>query len=93
MPPIVQVTKAVELKVLQQRETKEREHHQCRTTQLDESQVFGEHFTLKAVNVLQATQDSQKEVNAKLVEHPYEQDVEECTMISKNTKDAVEEVK
>ena len=36
MPLIVKVTKAVELKALQQRATKSREHHHHRTTHLDE---------------------------------------------------------
>ena len=91
MPPIVQVTKIAELKALQQHVTKMREC-QCRTTQLKEFQDIGEQLSLKAVNALQAVQESRREVTATIVEHLLEQDVEDCMGISDKIKAQVEEV-
>ena len=89
----MQITKEMNLKALQQRETKEREHHQHRTTQLDEFQDISEQFVLKALNGLQAVQESRKEVTAKIFKHPCEQDVADCMEINDKTKVQVEEFK
>ena len=54
MNPILQVTKTLELKALQQRVNKARERQECRTMQLDEFQYINMQLVLKAVDALQA---------------------------------------
>ena len=93
MSLVVQVSKVVDLKAPQQRANKERERHQCDTTQLDEYQHIGEKLTLKVVNAFQATQEIQKKVTEKIMENPTEKDEEECTEISTKVKEVVDEVK
>ena len=57
MPLVVQVTKEVELKELQQNVLKAQTcQHQC-TTQLEEFQDIGEKLSLKAVTALQTVQE------------------------------------
>ena len=91
--PVVQVSKVVDLKAPQQRANKERERHQCDTTQLDEYQDIGEKLTLKVFNAFQATQESHEKVTKKLMENPTEKDEEECLEIRMEIKEAVDEVK
>ena len=70
MPPVVQVTKVVELKALQQRVAKSRDHHQRHTSQLDEFQYVGAQLLVKAVSVMQEVQEGRKDVTTKIDEHP-----------------------
>ena len=91
--PVVQVSKVVDLKALQQRANKERERHQFDTTHLDEYQDTCEKLTLKVFNAFQATQESHEKVTEKLMENPTEKDEEESTEISTELKEVVDEVK
>ena len=72
---------------------KEWERKQRCTNQLVEFQENGTHLSLKAVTALQAVHESQREVNAKIVEYILEKDVTDCKEISEKMKEQVEEFK
>ena len=61
--------------------------------QLEEFQHIDEKLVLKEVNALQAVQEIHKEVITNTMDHPYQQDVADCTDISDRVKVQVEEVK
>ena len=54
IPMVIQVTKATKLKALRNRASKERERHQCRTTQLYTFKELGESLALKDMDGLTA---------------------------------------
>ena len=77
MPPIVQVTKAVQLKELQQQVNKTRDRHQRRTIELDHFQEDAEQLEIKHMDGLGNTRDARTKVTQVSEEHPIEQEVEE----------------
>ena len=91
MPLVVQVTKAMKLKEQQQGVTKEREIQQRHTKQLEKFQDIGVHLLLKLVTTLQSVQDGRRELNAKIDEHPLEQEVTYCMEIGDKVKENVKE--
>ena len=62
------------------------------TTQLDEFQFIGVHLSMKEVSVLQEAQDGQRDVTAKIIEHPLEQEVTKSHKISENVKEPVKDI-
>ena len=92
MPLVVQIMKATELKELQQCVTKEREHQQRRTMQLEEFQYIGAQLSMKAVSALQVVQDGCRDVTAKITKHPLERKVTECREVNEKVKEQVKEV-
>ena len=92
MPLVVQITKAPDLKDLQQCVTKKRECQKRHTTQLDEQQDIGAQISMKAVSVMQVVLDGRRDVIDKIVEHPLEREVIECRETNEKIKEQVKEV-
>ena len=77
MPPIVQVTKEIQLKELQQQVNKARDRHQRRMIELDHFQEDTKQLAIKHMDGLWNTRDARTKVTQVSEEHPTEQEVEE----------------
>ena len=80
------MTKVTKLKALQQRVTKARERNQQRIVQLDQFQEDAENLVLKSMEGIANTKEAWSKVVQVLEEHPIDQEVKECTMLSAKVK-------
>ena len=80
---MVQITRAEELKDLQQRATCAQEHQQKHHAQLDEFQEIDGQLVVKVVAMLQEVKEHRQIVNSKAnEEHPVKQDLTNCQSTS-----------
>ena len=87
MALIVQVTKEEELKVLQQRITKERENHQQRTVYLDQFQEETEKLARETMEILVTTQEARDKLLQVSKYHIVKHEVKEYSILSIKVKE------
>ena len=88
IPMMIQITKAIEIKVLHNRASKAGEMHKRHTTQLDKFQELDEELDLKSMDALGHIQESHTQDVENIVDHSADQDVEECATITTQVKEA-----
>ena len=89
---IMWITKAPELKDLHQRVTSARERKQWCNAQSDDFQEIGAQLSVKAISALQAAQEGNKNVAAKMFEHPVNHDLKMIQEITEQVKEQVKAI-
>ena len=74
---MMQITKAPDLKDLQQRVSSARERQQQRSVQLDKFQEIGAQLPMRVGSIVEAAQVNKKNIAAKMVGHPANHDLKE----------------
>ena len=90
---MVQITRSIELKDLQQRTTRAQEHQQKRHEKLDEFQEIGSQLAIKAIATPHDIQDNRQLVKNKACEeHPIQQTLTNCQSITSKVQLQVREI-